>query len=468
MKRTILIADDEALARELIVDFLQSLDYEVIVAESGEMALELFDKRAPELTILDLNLPGFSGLDLLSQIMQRDPLHPVIIVSASVELETAVTAMKGGASEYLGKPVNLESLKLAINKAFTENRLESALTHFVREKEQEFRQEAMIGESPVMQSVLATVQRVAASPASTVLITGESGTGKEVVAKAIHYFSSQKQKPFLEINCTAVPETLMESELFGHERGAFTDAKTRKQGLLELADGGTFLLDEIAEMPLSLQAKLLRVIEERNFRRVGGVKNIQVNLRIIASTNSELDQQVEKGLFRADLYYRLNVISIHLPTLRERGEDIHLLARHFLDYFNRSYRRAVKGFNKDALHLLNTYPWPGNVRELRNAVERAVMINSSGSISPKDLNIERRIYPRDANQLVVSKGHIIELPDAGVSLEQIERDVILQALRKCNWNVSRAARFLCISRQTLRYRMSKHRIAEEELAEAEM
>jgi len=465
MKRTILVVDDEAPARQLIADFLVSKDYDVVQADSAEKALKLFDKRSPELSIVDLNLPGLSGIDLLNSVKQRDPNHPVIIVSAETELETAVKAIKEGASEYIRKPANLESLKLAVEKALTENRLESTLTHLVKTKEQEFRQEAVIGESEAIKSIFETVQRVAASPASIVLITGESGTGKEVVAKAIHYFSPQREKPFLEINCTAVPETLMESELFGHERGAFTDAKIRKQGLLELADGGTFFLDEIGEMPLSLQAKLLKVIDERTFRRVGGVKNIQVDVRIIAATNADLEQRVADNEFRVDLYYRLNVIAIHVPPLRERGKDIYLLASHFLEYFNRAYRRSVKGFDNDSLHLLNAYPWPGNVRELRNAVERAVMINNDGYISPQDLNIERRKIPRDAPGLVIKAGQIIDLPEEGISLEQIEREVILKALEKCDWNVSRTARYLQITRQTLRYRMKAHGLSQKTLDE---
>lgn len=466
-KRLILIVDGDTANQQTVVDFLEKLNYDVIQAARGKEALELFDKRSPELSILDLTLPDFSGMELLKQIKQRDPNHPVIILSADVEVKTAVSALKSGADEYLCKPLNLETLKLAVAKTFNENRLALTLTYLVKEKEQEFRQEAVIGESLAMKSIFDAVQRVASSPASTVLITGESGTGKEIIAKAIHYFSPQRQNPFLEINCTAVPETLMESELFGHERGAFTDAKTRKQGLLELADGGSFFLDEIGEMPLSLQAKLLKVIEEQSFRRVGGVKNIQVNLRMIAATNSDLEQKVEEKLFRPDLYYRLNVISIHLPPLRERGEDIRLLAFHFLGIFTRSYRRQVKGFNEDALHLLERYPWPGNVRELRNAVERAVMINSSGYITPQDLNIERRKIPRDIPHPPRQSDQVIELPDSGMSLDAIEREVILKTLRKCNWNVSRAARFLRITRQTLRYRLKKYEIEQTELEKIE-
>ncbi|RJP76602.1 MAG: sigma-54-dependent Fis family transcriptional regulator [Candidatus Zixiibacteriota bacterium] len=456
MKHTVLVVDDEAAARELIADFLEGRDYDVILADTGTKALELFDRRSPELSILDLNLPGVSGMELLNQFKTRDPGHPVIIVSADAALETAVKAMKLGACEYLCKPANLESLKLAVEKAFNESRLQRTLSYLVNEKEQEFRQGTVIGDSPVMKAVMETVQKVAVSPASTVLVTGESGTGKEVIAKAIHYFSPQRHKPFLEINCTAVPETLMESELFGHERGAFTDAKTRKQGLLELADGGTFFLDEIGEMPLSLQAKLLRVIEDRSFRRVGGVKNFQVDLRIIAATNADLARRVEEGRFRADLYYRLNVIAIYLPPLKERGDDIHLLAGHFLDYFNRAYRRDVKGFNEEAERLLQAYPWPGNVRELRNAVERAVMISSGGYITPRDLNIERRGQARDLMVTTPSGHPLLSLPEAGVGLDQIEKEAILAALNRCGWNVCKAARFLKISRQTLRYRMARH------------
>ncbi|MCX6638904.1 MAG: sigma-54 dependent transcriptional regulator [bacterium] len=466
MKRSILTVDDDASSLDLVADFLKSQQFEVIPADTGEKALELFDKRGPELSILDINLPGLSGLDVLKQIKQRDPKHPVIILSAAAELETAVSAMKIGASEYLLKPVNLEALKLAIEKAFAESLLINTLTHLVNTKEQEFRQGAVIGESLAMSDVMASVHMVAASPAVTVIVTGESGTGKEVIARAIHYFSPQKGKAFLEFNCTAVPETLMESELFGHERGAFTDAKTRKQGLLELADGGTFFLDEIGDMPLSLQAKLLRVIEERNFRRVGGLQNISVNLRIIAATNADLPVLVDQGKFRADLYYRLNVISIHMPPLRERGEDIRQLANHFLDYFNRTYRRDLKGFSTDALHLLNTYPWPGNVRELRNAVERAVMICNTGLITPRDLNIDRRGSNRDAPAIsTIRGGHVVDLPEAGVPLEQIEREVIVRALEKCEWNVCKTARFLHLSRQTLRYRMAKFGFAANESEE---
>ncbi|MFH1862660.1 MAG: sigma-54 dependent transcriptional regulator [bacterium] len=466
MGKTVLIVEDDSGTRELVADYLSEFGYEVIQTASGQKGLELFDRRSPESSILDLHLPGLSGLKLLEQFKQRDPNHPVIVISGTKEIETAVKAMKGGACEYLSKPINLEALKLALEKALTENRLEQTITYLVSEKEQEFRQETVIAASPAMKAVLASVQQVASSPATTVLITGESGTGKEVIAKAIHYYSPQKKQPFIEINCSAVPETLMESELFGHERGAFTDAKTRKQGLLELADGGTFLLDEIGEMPLSLQTKLLKVLEERSFRRIGGVKNIQVELRIIAATNTELHKLVENGKFRTDLYYRLNVISIHLPPLRERNEDIHLLANHFLEFFNRSYRRSVKGFDEDALYLLNAYPWPGNVRELRNAVERAVMINGNGWICPRDLNIERRNHPRPtASELPVPNYHL-QLPEVGISFAQIEKDAILQALQRCGGNVSKAARFLRISRQTIRYRMSKLGIHFEELEPA--
>jgi two-component system response regulator AtoC len=345
-----------------------------------------------------------------------------------------------------------------VEKALEVARRESHLSIYSSEKQQEFGLGKIIGDCPAMKEVSRTVEAVARIPNSTVLITGESGTGKELIAHAIHYHSDQRDQPFVEVNCSAMPETLLEAELFGYEKGAFTDAKSRKKGLLEIAEGGTFFLDEIGEMTQNLQVKILKAIEERRFRRIGGIQDVKVNLRIITATNANLEDLIAKGLFRKDLYYRLNVLSIQIPPLRNRGVDILLLTRHYINHFNREYKKNIRGLTPECERLLLSYNWPGNVRELRNAIERAVLIESTDRIRAEDLHLlnslaretnkSSPIEPSEANHLVI--------PEDGIGLEEVEKHLIKYAMKRCGGNVCRAARFLKISRETLRYRLKKY------------
>jgi two-component system, NtrC family, response regulator AtoC len=470
MPGTILVVDDDRDIREVIRLALEERGYEVIDGEDGESGFAQFTGMLPDLSILDVGLPGaYDGVELLRKIHESHPRHPVLIISGQASPEKAVEAMKQGAFDYLGKPLNLEKLSILIERALTNVRKDTQLDRAVETEKAAFGFDRLIGSCPPMQEVINTARKVATVPFATVLLTGDSGTGKELVAHAIHLASANAKEPFVEVNCAAMPETLLEAELFGYEKGAFTDAKQRKRGLLEVAAGGTFFLDEMGDMPPSLQVKLLKVLEERTFRRLGGTTPIPVQSRLIAATNADLHEKMAIGTFRRDLYYRLNVFAIHLPALRERGRDVLEIALHFVRHFDREFGKTMQGISADAQQLLLSYEWPGNIRELRNAIERAVLIGSGNELRPQDLAIKTRVRPAvpqapveipNEMNLADESGLEIKVPSHGVNFEDVEQQLIRIAMRHCNNNASAAARFLRMTRETLRYRLRKFGIRE--------
>ncbi|MBL0063048.1 MAG: sigma-54-dependent Fis family transcriptional regulator [bacterium] len=474
MQATLLVVDDDRDIREIIRQVAEIKDYEVIEAEDATVGLEKMRTMAPDLSILDVGLPGgIDGVELCQQIHEISPQHPVLIISGQATPEKAVEALKHGAFDYLGKPLNLEKLMLLVDRALSNVATAREIERVSDERKAVYGFDRLIGSCKQMEQVKDTGRKVAAVPSATVLLTGESGTGKELVAHAIHLASPNADKPFVEVNCAAMPEQLLEAELFGYEKGAFTDAKQRKRGLFEVASGGTFFLDEIGEMPLNLQVKLLKVIEERTFRRVGGTQPLQMKFRLIAATNAQLMEQIEQGKFRRDLYYRLAVFSIHLPPLRERNHDTVTIAQHFVDKFNREFGKSIKGIAPDAERLLISYNWPGNIRELRNAIERAVLIGAGPYIQSADLAIlpmqdsptpSKASMPEqdiDAMMMNANDGFQIDVPQNGVNMEEVEKQLIRIAMRHCHNNASAAARFLRMTRETLRYRLKKYGIREE-------
>jgi two-component system, NtrC family, response regulator AtoC len=382
---------------------------------------------------------------VLRKIKEQTPETLVILMTAFSTIENAVEAMKRGAYHYVNKPFNLEEAVLLVEKALETSQLRREVRTLSSSQSREFGIEAIIGTSPAMEQVKSLLARVAASPASTVLFTGETGTGKDLAAKAVHFSSNRAARAFVNITCSALPEQLLESELFGHERGAFTDARQQKRGLFETADGGTVFLDEIGEMTPGLQAKLLRFLEEKTFKRVGGLTDLRVDVRVIAATNRDLDQEVKAGRFREDLFYRLQVMPITLPPLRERRGDIPVLAHFFVDRFNREFRKRVRGMSPEARKLLEQYPWPGNVRELRNAIERAMLLIDREWLEPEDFaTLTRTVTPAR-----------FRLPSEGVSLEEVERQLLVQALERADGNQTQAAQLLGINRDQVRYRIEK-------------
>ncbi len=450
-KHKILVVDDEHLIRWSLEQNLKKQGYEVLTAGSGEDALRLVREEAPDLVLLDIQLPGINGLEVLEKIKEHDDEIIVIMVTALGVLETAVKAMRSGAYDYLNKPFNLDELAIVIRKALETGELKREVAQLRSEQTSRYGISNIIAESRHMKNVLAMVEKIARSDASTVLIQGESGTGKELVAKAIHFESARADKPFMAINCAAVPETLLESELMGYEKGAFTDAKSQKKGLFETADGGTIFLDEIGDMEPGMQAKLLRVLEERSFRRVGGTKEIPVDVRIISATNKDLLKAIEERTFRNDLYYRIQVIPIFLPALRERKDDILPLVQHFIAHFNREFRKNVKGISKMAEKFLVDYPWPGNIRELKNVIERAIILENEETLLLEHLPQE--IVDKTSG---IGAGPVsFRLPAEGIDIEDVERELIRQALELAEGNQSKAARKLNLGIDALRYRMKK-------------
>lgn len=454
-KGRVLVVDDEELIRVWLEAHLSEAGYEVTLAESAEVARQLFHSEPPDATLLDLRLPDGNGLDLLKEVLDVDPNVVPIILTAHGDISTAVDAVKLGAYNFLEKPPKLEDLVITLEKGLETRALKRAVTGLRKQAGWQFAGVEIVGRSEQMQRVVDLVSKVAVTEGTTVLLRGESGVGKEVVARAIHARSPRADFPFLEINCTALPEALLESELFGHERGAFTDAKERKLGLLEVADGGSVLLDEIGDLPLGSQAKLLRFLETRTFKRVGGVRDIKVDVRIIASTNKELEQAVREGGFRRDLYYRLNVVPIVIPPLRERPEDVRPLAEFFLDAMTKSLRRPARTISKTALDMLTRYAWPGNVRELRNVIERATILEEGPEILPDHLPDELRL---GSSAIDLSPGYA--LPPGGIDLDALEKDLIRQALEQAKGNKTRAASLLGMTRDRLRYRLEKYHVPE--------
>ncbi|HET7038583.1 MAG TPA: sigma-54 dependent transcriptional regulator [Gemmatimonadales bacterium] len=454
-RRQILVVDDEKLIRVWLEAHLGDAGYEITLAPDAAGARAAFAHRPPDAVLLDLRLPDGSGMDLLREFHEADPDLVAIMLSAHGDITTAVEAVKLGAYHFLEKPPKLEDLLVTLEKGLETRALRRTVSGLRRQAGWQFAGVEVVGRSAAIARVVELVGKVAASEGTTVMLRGESGVGKEVVAQAIHARSGRRDFPFLEINCTALPETLLESELFGHERGAFTDAKERKQGLLELADRGTVLLDEIGDLPSGAQAKLLRFLEARTFKRVGGVRDITVDVRVIASTNRDLEAAVRDGSFRRDLFFRLNVIPIVIPPLRERPEDVEPLARFFLDRLTTALRRAPRAIGKDALAMLERYAWPGNVRELKNVIERAVILEEHREILPEHLPDELKPGGR---ALDLEPG--FRLPAAGIDLESLERDLIRQALEQARGNKTRAAALLGLTRDTLRYRLEKYGIGE--------
>jgi len=426
--------------------------YTVITAEKGMEGLELFTEEQPDIVLLDIHLPDISGINVLEGIRKENPNAVVIMVTAFGDIETAVTTIKFGAFDFVEKPFNLEKLKLLIAKAVETCSLRREVSQFRSQLSIKYGFSNIIGKSGQMQKILELTKKVAKSDATTILLQGESGTGKDLIAKVIHYESRRASKPFIDINCTALPETLIESELFGYEKGAFTDAKLMKKGLFELADGGTIFLDEIGDMKLSTQAKLLKIIENKTFKRISGVKDISVDLRVVASTNKNLAEEVKKQNFREDLYYRLKVIPIFLPLLRDRSDDILPLANFFIDGFNREFKKDVKGLSEETEKAFLKYPWPGNIRELKNVIERAMILENEEYILPEHLPGEFSSGELISANMVNTP---VTIPPGGFDIEEMEKNLIKQALEQTKWNQTRAAKLLNLTRDALRYRMQK-------------
>jgi len=455
---TILVIDDERSMREFLSIMLEKEGYRAIAIDNGNDALEFISKNKYDLIITDIKMPKMSGIDILRESMALHPNTPVIMITAFASTEVAVEAMKLGAYDYITKPFNVDEIKIIIKNAIEKKSLFDENISLREELKGRYQFSNIVGKSDKIQKVFELIMKVANSR-STVLITGESGTGKELVAKAIHHNSNRRDKPFVSISCGAIPETLLESELFGHQKGAFTSADSDKKGLFEIADGGTFFLDEVTEAPPSIQAKLLRVLQEKEFKRVGGVKDIKVDVRVIAATNKNLHKLIEEGKFREDLYYRLNVIPIELPSLRERKVDIPLLVSHFINKYNSINKKGIKGIRPEAMEMLERYIWRGNVRELENVIERAVTLETNDNIQADSLSDEIRNYR------VEHLKTISEIPSEGVNLEdyitKIEKDIILSALEKTGWVKKKAAELLNMSFRSFRYKLQKYDIEKE-------
>jgi two-component system response regulator AtoC len=446
----ILVVDDEKLIRWSLKERLTREGHAVSEAEDGKSAHAALEAELPDLVLLDMKLPDTDGLTILRSIVDRAPELPVIIITAYSTVDTAVEAMRLGAYDYISKPFDMDELAITVKRALEASELRREVREHVREQKVRFGVHNLVGTARSMQEICALVRKISQSQASTVLIRGESGTGKDVIARAIHFESARADKPFMNITCTALQDTLLESELFGHEKGAFTDAKSQKKGLFELANNGTIFLDEIGDMSPTLQAKVLRALEERAFRRVGGGQDIKVDVRIIAATNRPLEKLIEEKKFREDLYYRLNIITIDVPPLRERRDDIPLLVDHFLKRFSVEFRKPVNDISGEALRKLEGYEWPGNVRELKNVIERAVLLGSGPVIGADDITIGRAVQaaPEHGKKL-------FSLPAKGFKFDELEKDIVLQALERTAWNQTRAGELLGLTRDQIHYRMEK-------------
>ncbi len=448
----ILVVDDETIITTSLKQGLEKEGYDVVTGSSGEEGLEQFRVESPDITLLDINLPRMDGIRVLDVIKKLDKDAIVIMITAYGGVDSAVRAMKLGAYDYIEKPFDLARLNIILKKALETATLKREVRQLRGEQREKYNFDNIIGESEAIKKVKALARKIAESDATTILIHGESGTGKDLLARVIHFNSSRVDKGFIEITCTALPETLIESELFGFEKGAFTDAKVSKKGLVELADGGTIYLDEIGDMKPSTQAKLLRVIEEKTFKRIGGLRDIKVDVRVVAATNKNLQEAVKSGDFREDLYYRLKVIPITMPSLSGRKEDIVLLVEHFIRVFSRELKKNFKTLSPEAKEILMNYSWPGNIRELKNVIERVFILEECDVILPEHLPKEIAfIAPRGTE----ADKSAFALPYEGISLESAEKDFIRQALRMANGNQTKAAKLLGLSRDALRYRMQK-------------
>ncbi len=463
-KFKILIVDDEESIREFLEIMLVQEGYLVSTAKDGKEAMEMVDKKSYDLIISDLQMPHVSGMQLLEHIKSHYPATVFLLITAFGTTDTAIEAMKKGAYDYITKPFQIDEVRLNIQNALQTSHLKEENRGLRAQVQKSFHFQNLIGDSQSMHHVFDMIQRVASTPTS-ILLTGQSGTGKEMVAKAVHYSGDYKSKPFISVNCGAIPENLMESEMFGHKKGSFTGAVSDKKGLFEVADGGTLFLDEIGELPLSIQVKLLRALQEQVIRRVGGVEDTSVNVRIIAATNRDLKQMTEDGGFRQDLYYRLNVIQILLPTLTQRRKDIPLLANHFLKKYNERLHKEIKGISAEAMNILSAYAYPGNVRELENIIERTVALEMGSIILPESLpplvNVNSKsLSPTD--RLNFDRENPVDLDKI---LSQIEKEFILKAMHESRGVKKHAAKLLGMSFRSLRYRFEKLGLGEFEASE---
>ncbi len=452
----IYIIDDAAAIQDTLEEVLQAEGFETKAFGTAEGALETLQRGDPDLILLDLILPGMGGLDFLEFVKRDNNTIPIVIITSHSDVNSAVKAMKLGAHDYITKPFNLDELVLVVQKALETKQKEDHLA-YLKKKKRPLGFDKIIGQSDEIKNVFDFIKQVAITPKTTVLIRGETGTGKELVAQAIHNNSERAERPFIEVNCSAFQATLLEAELFGYEAGAFTGATRRKKGLLELAHRGTFFFDEIGDMDVDLQAKILSVIEKQSFRRIGGTKAVNIDTRIISATSRNLEKQIAEKKFREDLFYRLNVASVELPPLRDRGEDVLLLADHFLKKFNNEFKKNIKGFNRKACQALQQHGWLGNVRELKNIIEKAVLFEHGDYISEHRLDLYQDNHAL-SDQLTPDLGKF-KFPTNGISLEDMEKQLIKKALLKTSGNQTRAAKMLNISRETLKYRLKKYDIS---------
>lgn len=457
MKSRILVVDDEASIREFMEIFLKKEGYEVSLAEDGAKAKDILTKKTFDMVISDLQMPNMTGMELLKYAREAYPETVFVMMTAFGTLENAVEAMKVGAYDYLTKPCKIDEVRLVINNALRTRNLEVENRALKKELVKEYSFQNVVGNSPAMHAIFDLIKRVSSTP-TNVLITGESGTGKEVVAKAIHFNGPLKDRPFITVNCGAIPENLMESEMFGHKKGSFTGAIADKAGLFEAADGGTLFLDEVGELPLTIQVKMLRAIQERVIRRVGATDDTKVDVRIIAATNRNLEDMVSKSTFRQDLYYRLNVINIKTPSLRERRDDIPLLAQHFLKKYNERLAKTISGISTEAMEILKKYDYPGNVRELENMIERTVALEGGATILPESL--PPMVNTTSGRKMASS--HEIQIGDDGIDLDkvvgQIEKELLIKAIHAAGGIKKRAAKLLHISFRSMRYRIEKYNL----------
>jgi len=445
----ILIIDDEISQREILKKIFEKENYLVKVSENGKKAIEIFKEFEPEVILLDLKLPDMDGIEVMEKLKEiSEKSCEFIIITGHGTIESAVEAIKKGAFDYITKPIELQRLIILVERALEKISLLNENILLKKQLEDETISKEIIGISNSLKEVL-RLTKILSPLDVTVLLLGETGTGKGLIAKTIHYLSKRRRKIFQTIDCATIPETLLESEIFGYEKGAFTGAFTRKEGIVELANNGTLFLDEIAELPTNLQSKLLRLIEEKRFRRIGGKEEILVDVRIISATNKDLEKEIEKGKFREDLYYRLKKFSIKIPPLRERKEDIIPLAKYFLEKFNKAYNKNIEGFSKDATDALLSYSWPGNVRELQSFIENAVVLCQDKLIQAKDLNISKE-------KTLNLKG--FQIPPEGINLKELEKEILKEAMEKSGWVVSRAAKLLGVTYRTLQYRLKKYKI----------
>jgi len=451
MNIRVLIIEDESLIRWSLQQKFQQRGYEVTEAENGEAALDALQAGDHDLIMLDYKLPDMTGLDILRRMREMGKEAVVIMITAFSNIEDAVEAIKLGAYDYVAKPFQMDQLLITVDKALETTQLRRQVRELRSRLQHEFGFDRIIGQHPSMLQLFDVINSVARSSSSTVFLRGETGTGKDLVAGVIHYNSDRAPKPFMNITCTAISETLLESELFGHEKGAFTDARAQKKGLFELADGGTVFLDEVGDMSPSLQAKLLHFLENRKFRRIGGATEISVDVRVIAATNRDIEEAIRSGQFRKDLLYRLNVVPIFLPPLRERGEDVRLLADHFLNTYVREFKKPLRVVESEAYAKLSGYGWPGNVRELRNVIERAVLLCKDDVLKSADVVLGSG-QPASVEDALAG----LDLPPGGLDFDQLENKLLRQALARAAGNQTKAAKLLNLSRDTFRYRLEKH------------